>query len=97
MRFYLTDQRTFGNCGCEAIVRSTVAALKQELGDIEVLAPSNDIECDSAQWPEAVSCALDSYRHAEHRSNDPDFTSPVVHFSRKLGFDFPDRYQFTGR
>lgn len=54
IRVYLTGQRTFGNRGCEAIVRSTVAALKNAFGDLAVLVPSNDIQRDSRQWPEAA-------------------------------------------
>lgn len=53
MRFYLSGQRTFGNRGCEAIVRSTVSALRREFGDVEVLVPSDDIDRDAAQWPQA--------------------------------------------
>jgi len=53
MKFYLTGQRTFGNRGCEAIVRSTVGVLRKRFGDIEVLVPSDDIERDSKQWPDA--------------------------------------------
>ncbi|MBE0471436.1 MAG: polysaccharide pyruvyl transferase family protein [Methyloprofundus sp.] len=52
-RFYLTGQRTFGNRGCEAIVRSTVMMLKRKFGDVQVLVPSEDIERDQQQWPEA--------------------------------------------
>lgn len=52
-RFYLTGQRTFGNRGCEAIVRSTVMMLNQTFGVVEVLVPSDDIKRDQKQWPEA--------------------------------------------
>lgn len=52
-RFYLTGQRTFGNRGCEAIVRSTVSMLNQTFGKVEVLVPSDDIVRDKQQWPEA--------------------------------------------
>ncbi|HEY1138603.1 MAG TPA: polysaccharide pyruvyl transferase family protein [Lysobacter sp.] len=52
--FYLSGQRTFGNRGCEAIVRSTVALLRAQCGDVEVLVPSLDIERDRAQWPDAA-------------------------------------------
>ena len=51
--FYLSGQRTFGNRGCEAIVRSTVGLLRAQFGEVEVLVPSMDIERDRAQWPEA--------------------------------------------
>ncbi len=52
-RFYLTGQVTFGNRGCEAIVRSTVMMLNQTFGRVEVLVPSNDIPRDAKQWPDA--------------------------------------------
>ena len=32
-RFYLTGQRSFGNRGCEAIVRGTTEILKRQFGD----------------------------------------------------------------
>ncbi len=54
-RFYLSGQRSFSNRGCEAIVRSTIALLKEQFGDVEVLVPSINIERDRAQWPEASS------------------------------------------
>lgn len=53
--FYLSGQRTFGNRGCEAIVRSTVGLLRAQFGDVQVLVPSVDIERDRAQWPDAAS------------------------------------------
>lgn len=52
--FYLSGQRTFGNRGCEAIVRSTVGLLRAQFGDVEVLVPSVNIERDRAQWPDAA-------------------------------------------
>jgi colanic acid/amylovoran biosynthesis protein len=52
-RFYLTGQRTFGNRGCEAIVRSTVMMLDRIFGAVEVLVPSDDVQRDQKQWPDA--------------------------------------------
>jgi len=52
--FYLSGQRTFGNRGCEAIVRSTVALLRAQFGDVQILVPSVDVERDRAQWPDAA-------------------------------------------
>ncbi len=52
-KFYLTGHNSFGNRGCEAIVRSTVTLLREQFGDIEVLVPSKDIPRDQAQWPQA--------------------------------------------
>ncbi|BCR06711.1 hypothetical protein DESUT3_37800 [Desulfuromonas versatilis] len=53
-RIYLSGQRTFRNRGCEAIVRSTVRLLRKQFSDIEVLVPSDNIEYDKRQWPQAV-------------------------------------------
>lgn len=50
---YLTGQNNFGNRGCEALVRSTVSTLRNQLEDVRFLLPSLDIARDSAQWPEA--------------------------------------------
>jgi colanic acid/amylovoran biosynthesis protein len=61
-RFYLSGQRTFRNRGCEAIVRSTVALLKEQFGDVEVLVPSMDIARDSAQWPDAADHGVNLVR-----------------------------------
>ncbi|NTV70814.1 MAG: hypothetical protein HGA71_11785 [Azonexaceae bacterium] len=51
---YLTGQNNFGNRGCEALVRSTVATLRTQIKDAHFLVPSFDIPRDSAQWPEAA-------------------------------------------
>jgi colanic acid/amylovoran biosynthesis protein len=51
-RVYLTGQDNFGNRGCEALVRSTVALLKERFGDVEVFVPSHDEIRDSRQWPD---------------------------------------------
>lgn len=55
---YLTGQNNFGNRGCEALVRSTVATLRNVLGDTRFLVPSLDIPRDSAQWPEAEASGV---------------------------------------
>ena len=57
--FYLSGHRTFGNRGCEAIVRSTVGLLRQEFGAVEVLVPSEDISRDTAQWPDAAELGVE--------------------------------------
>ncbi|MBW6464226.1 MAG: polysaccharide pyruvyl transferase family protein [Firmicutes bacterium] len=53
-RIYLSGQRTFRNRGCEAIVRSTVGLLRKQFPSIEVLVPSDNIERDRRQWPQAI-------------------------------------------
>ena len=90
-RYYLSGQRTFGNRGCEAIVRSTVQLLKEQLGDIKVLVPSDDIERDSAQWPEAAEQGVEFVQ-----AYMPPYTRYWVHlqrlpipFLKRAGWPFP--------
>ena len=91
-RFYLTGQRTFGNRGCEAIVRSTVGLLKDQFGDdIKVLVPSDDIARDSAQWPEASEQGVEFVQ-----AYMPSYTRFWVNFQRlpipgikRAGWPFP--------
>ncbi|MCQ4263733.1 hypothetical protein CXK91_16495 [Stutzerimonas stutzeri] len=91
MRFYFSGQRTFGNRGCEAIVRSTVAMLNKKFSDVEVLVPSDDIARDEKQWPEAGQHGVrfvDAYL--------PAHTRPWTHLQRlplpvlkQAGWPFP--------
>ena len=50
---YLTGHNNFNNRGCEAIVRSTIKLLKQHNKDIKFIVPSDNINRDIKQWPEA--------------------------------------------
>lgn len=91
MRVYLTGQRTFGNRGCEAIVRSTVAALQNTFNNVQVLVPSDDIERDSKQWPEAAKMGVQFVR-----AYMPVYTRYWVHaqrlpfsFLKQAGWPFP--------
>lgn len=52
MKFYLSGQRSFGNRGCEAIIRSTVSLLRTVRTDAEFLVPSVNPEFDQRQWPQ---------------------------------------------
>lgn len=90
-RFYLTGQRTFGNRGCEAIVRSTVGLLKARFGQVEVMVPSADIHLDSAQWPEAADSGVkfvEAYtpRHAGYWVN---LQRLPIDFLKQAGWPFP--------
>lgn len=90
-RFYLSGQRTFGNRGCEAIVRSTVALLNQQFGEVEVLVPSTDIARDSAQWPDATGNGVrfvDAYHpgYAHHWVNFQRLPVPMI---KRAGWPFP--------
>lgn len=55
---YLTGQNNFGNRGCEALVRSTVATLLEQNPGYKFLVPSLDIPRDSAQWPDAAQSGV---------------------------------------
>lgn len=54
-RIYFQGQQHFGNRGCEALVRSTVALLQDEFKEVEVLVPSIDKAHDLKQWPDAMN------------------------------------------
>lgn len=91
MRVYLTGQRTFGNRGCEAIVRSTITTLQDTFGNVQILVPSDDIERDSKQWPEAVNNGVQFVR-----AYIPAYTRYWVHmqrfplpFLKRAGWPFP--------
>jgi colanic acid/amylovoran biosynthesis protein len=50
--FYLAGQTSFGNRGCEALVRGTVDILRECFGEgSRFLVPTVDAEADAAQWP----------------------------------------------
>jgi polysaccharide pyruvyl transferase WcaK-like protein len=50
--FYLAGQTSFGNRGCEALVRGTVDILRECFGSgSRFLVPSVDAAADAAQWP----------------------------------------------
>ena len=56
---YLAGQSSFGNRGCEALVRSTVTLLQQHLDRPRILVPSEDIPRDAAQWPDAAAVGVE--------------------------------------
>lgn len=90
-RVYLNGQRTFGNRGCEAIVRSTVAALREAYGDVRVLVPSIDIPRDSRQWPEAPDHGVEfvpAYqpRHTRYWVHAQRLPIPAL---KRAGWPFP--------
>jgi colanic acid/amylovoran biosynthesis protein len=59
----------FGNRGCEALVRSTVALLRQHSdGEVRVLVPSFDIQLDARQWPDAASSGVEFVKASQQPS-----------------------------
>ena len=59
MKLYLAGHHTFGNRGCEALVRSTVSVLQSSLGPVKVLVPSFDPVRDRAQWPGSAQAGVE--------------------------------------
>ncbi|HEY0846543.1 MAG TPA: polysaccharide pyruvyl transferase family protein [Noviherbaspirillum sp.] len=55
---YLTGQNNFGNRGCEALVRSAVATIRERMPDARFLVPSLDMPRDAAQWPAAAASGV---------------------------------------
>jgi colanic acid/amylovoran biosynthesis protein len=53
MNIYLTGQNNFGNRGCEALVRSTIDVVREQIPDATFIVPSLNIGLDSGQWPDA--------------------------------------------
>lgn len=89
--FYLSGQRTFGNRGCEAIVRSTVDLLRAQFGEIRVLVPSVHIERDRAQWPDAAEAGVSFVRaylprHARYWVHLQHLPLPLL---KRMGWPFP--------
>ena len=90
-RFYLTGHRTFGNRGCEAIVRSTVGLLCKQFSAVEVLVPSDDVPRDAAQWSDAAALGVQFVP-----AYFPAYTRYWVHMQRlpfpalkRAGWPFP--------
>lgn len=91
MKFYLTGQNDFGNRGCEAIVRSTVAQLRDAFPGCTVLVPSRNEHLDRRQWPEAEDAGVRFVRrlwspHNKYWRHVQDLPLPGV---KSLGWPFP--------
>lgn len=54
MKFFFAGHTTFGNRGCEALIRSTVGLIRQRQPKARFVVPSSAIELDRQQWPQAV-------------------------------------------
>ena len=53
--FYFAGQWSFGNRGCEALIRSNVKLIRELMPDARFLCPSMDSTLDRRQWPDAES------------------------------------------
>lgn len=54
MKFFFAGHTTFGNRGCEALIRSTVGLIRQRQPQARFVVPSSAIELDRRQWPQAA-------------------------------------------
>lgn len=55
MQFYLSGQTTFGNRGCEALVRGTAAMLQARFGDdVQLMCPLDNPVAEGRQWPQSA-------------------------------------------
>lgn len=91
MRFYLTGHRSFSNRGCEAIVRGTLAILRASYGSVTVLVPSQNIDADREQWPEAAEHGVEfvpAYTTRLARYWVPFQQLPIASLKR-AGWPFP--------
>jgi colanic acid/amylovoran biosynthesis protein len=52
---YFAGQDNFGNRGCEALIRSSVKTIKQQIPNAQFLVPTKDLLRDSAQWIDAAT------------------------------------------
>lgn len=59
LKFFFAGHSTFGNRGCEALIRSTVGLLRAQLPQARFVVPSSAIELDRRQWPQAESLGVE--------------------------------------
>lgn len=59
MKFYFAGHTTFGNRGCEALIRSTVGLVRAQLPQARFVVPSTAIDLDRRQWPQAESLGVE--------------------------------------
>lgn len=59
MKIFLAGQTTFGNRGCEALVRSSSCMIHERNPEVEIICPLENPDIDRLQWPEAKSFGVD--------------------------------------
>lgn len=59
MKFFFAGHSTFGNRGCEALVRSTIGLIRERLPDARFVVPSQSAELDRRQWPQAEAMGVE--------------------------------------
>lgn len=59
MKFFFAGHSTFGNRGCEALVRSTIGLIRERFPDARFVVPSKSAELDRRQWPQAEALGVE--------------------------------------
>lgn len=59
MKYLFAGHTTFGNRGCEALIRSTVGLIRTRQPDAQFIVPSSNIALDSRQWPQAADSGVE--------------------------------------
>lgn len=84
-RFYLNGIHSLENRGVDAIVRSTVALLKEQFGEVELFFPSKNILLDQNLWPNSQEDGVYFIK-----LYSPFYRRPWQFIQRKLGFFLPN-------
>lgn len=58
MNIYFAGHNNFGNRGCEALIRSITALVRNEFGCARFIVPATHIDLDSRQWPEHATAGV---------------------------------------
>jgi len=59
MRFLYLGQTSMGNRGCEALIRSNSALIRERVPDATFLCPSENVALDVAQWPQHAAAGVE--------------------------------------
>jgi polysaccharide pyruvyl transferase WcaK-like protein len=59
MRFLYLGQMSMGNRGCEALVRSNSALIRERFPEATFLCPSENVGLDAAQWPDHAKLGVE--------------------------------------
>lgn len=57
MKFYLAGHTNFGNRGCEALARTIIQTVAEQVPEASFLVPATRPDLDAAQWPAMSECA----------------------------------------
>lgn len=59
MKFFFAGHSTFGNRGCEALVRSTIGLIRERVPNARFVVPSQSADLDRRQWPQAEALGVE--------------------------------------